>query len=283
MEFYKCWFLLKFCHMTSLRNVLFLLIALPWACNTPNSEEIDNERAYQIASAELDSNRVGLEELKWRLHKLKDRHAGNAFVWGHQEGDSISESLGYPDVIDDNVAQLEQLLADYRYRIAALENELEQSNDQTRDRQKVAERWYQNWIEAERDIALLITHLDKLEDLICQKEVQIDLLNDELNRVYFAFGTVDELARNGVVDTRKTIWGKKKVSDLSDDLNTDYFAVADKRNLKEIPILSGKAELLSNHPKDSFRFRGENRVDAIEIIDPERFWKQTDYLAIQVE
>lgn len=270
--------------MLLVRNPFILLLILLWSCNSSdNRKGTPEDSAYQISAAQVDSSREQMDELKMRLQGLNKRHAENAFVWSGLE-QRVDVELGSDQrAIDDYVEQLEQLFADYRYRIAQLESELAQSRNQTGHHQKVSGKWYINWLESQADIERLIGHLENLEALICKKEMQIDQLHSELNRVYFAFGTVEELARNGVVDTRKSIWGKTVAVDLRNDLNTDYFATADKRYLTEIPVLSQRAELLSRHPENSFQFRGDGWVEAIEIIDPERFWKQTDYLAIEVE
>ncbi|NNE55585.1 MAG: hypothetical protein HKN32_06165 [Flavobacteriales bacterium] len=131
---------------------------------------------------------------------------------------------------------------------------------------------------AEKDIQ--IANLEQVQnDLLCTMK----LLNDSINEVYFAFGTFKELKENQVVERDGGLFGFLGAKALKDDFNTDYFYAADLRYLQEIPLRVEKAELVTNHPTDSYVMIGDEGVEKIKITNPEAFWSQSRYLAIEVK
>lgn len=225
-----------------------------------------------------------LGALRNRLARLQETHANSTFE------DSITDlefrgnaALRTKLSAGNEMESLEHLLGEYRYREAQFLDMLRDEQLYVQQAASTAERWKKELRAAQRDIDRLVDHLYLLEKEICDREAEIAALEDSLNKVYFAFGSASELEENGVVSTQKSLWGKQRSAVLRPDFNKDYFSVADRRSLQEIPILSDKAALLSHHPADSFRWREDNGVEAIEILDPQRFWEHSTYLAVWVE
>lgn len=262
-------------------TLVFGLLVL--SCNRApeHAVQVDSDE-NATANVELLLHELG--ELKSRLARLQQNHTLPLQTDTLLDLEIIGSSAHSALLNKGNFLEnLEQLLGEYRYREAQLANLL-RSEQRAAQRSRQRVEWWKNELEtAQRDIDRLVFHLGELESEICERDAEITKLEDELNRVYFAFGSVKELEQNGVVNAQKSLWGKPRAVALKSDFNKAYFSEADLRTLREIPVLSSRAEVLSLHPADSFRLRGEDGVEAIEIIDPDRFWQHSNYLAVWVE
>ena len=69
---------------------------------------------------------------------------------------------------------------------------------------------------------------------------------------------------------------------LRDDFNSEKFNKIDITATTTIPISGATAELVTNHPSDSYVIEGdeEKSVDRLVIIDPDRFWNSSKYLVV---
>ena len=71
---------------------------------------------------------------------------------------------------------------------------------------------------------------------------------------------------------------------MKDQFNDNYFTEIDVREQKSFLIYAEKAELITNHPTNSYKLMGmESRVDSLLITDPEEFWKASKYLVIVID
>ena len=78
--------------------------------------------------------------------------------------------------------------------------------------------------------------------------------------------------------------GLGKQEALKDGFNTEYFSIIDKTKTKSFLIYSKKAELVTNHPKGSYKFIGDDkRIDSLVITDPDSFWKASKYMVVLVD
>lgn len=243
----------------------------------------------ELKTAEGNAEKIELQlqelsALRNRLARLQETHVYSTFADSLNDLEFRGNAAHRTKLnFGNEVESLEHLLGEYRYREARLLDLLREEKLHVQQVKMANERWKQELQSAQRDIDRLVDHLYLLEKEICAREAEIAALEDALNKVYFVFGSTTELEQNGVVNTRKSFWGKPRSVALKVDFNKEYFTEADRRSLRQIPIFSDKAELLSHHPADSFRWRGENGVEAIEILDPQRFWEHSSYLAVWVE
>lgn len=113
-----------------------------------------------------------------------------------------------------------------------------------------------------------------LQESVTVKEVQLTQKDEQLNKVWFVFGTKKEL-REQEIYTRNGL--------MDEGFNKDYFLEADARTLTDIPLYSKKAKLLTNHPTSSYQFERVNDFLVLRITDAKKFWEISRYLVIQVE
>lgn len=116
-----------------------------------------------------------------------------------------------------------------------------------------------------------------------QKTQTIETQTVELNKAYFAMGTVKELDENGVLDKSGGVLGMGRTLKLKKDFNRDYFTEIDIRNLKYLPLNVKKAKIVSVHPASSYHITGQKRADTLFVDNYQEFWKASKYLVIALD
>lgn len=115
-------------------------------------------------------------------------------------------------------------------------------------------------------------------------ETELDNKINELNRAFYTYGTSKELIEKNVISKEGGFFGLGKSKNLKDQFNDNYFTEIDVREQKSFLIYAEKAELITNHPTNSYKLMGmESRVDSLLITDPEEFWKASKYLVIVID
>ena len=95
----------------------------------------------------------------------------------------------------------------------------------------------------------------------------------ELNTVRYCIGTSSDLKEMNIV---------RRGQVLTEGHNDTYFTKADMRNLKVIPLMAKKANVLTSHPASSYELiRGTDKMLTLRIKDPQAFWKNSKMLVIQ--
>jgi len=76
--------------------------------------------------------------------------------------------------------------------------------------------------------------------------------------------------------------GREKV--LKPDFNSKAFTSIDITKVQTIPLSSTGAQVITNHPSDSYTIdiKGD-QVSDIRILDPEKFWASSKYLVVVVD
>lgn len=98
--------------------------------------------------------------------------------------------------------------------------------------------------------------------------------DEDQNVAWFVYGYRKELKEQGILENGKILEG---------DFNKEYFTKININDDKEIKLYSSSAEILSNHPNESYQlFRDKKKQYILKIIDPKLFWDITKYLVIQV-
>ncbi|RMG68339.1 MAG: hypothetical protein D6722_11945 [Bacteroidetes bacterium] len=103
----------------------------------------------------------------------------------------------------------------------------------------------------------------------------------EMQTAFFVTGSMRDLKEKNVL-TREGgfigIGGSKK---LLDDFSQEPFTQIDITEIRTIPIDTKKAEIVTQHPSDSYVLNEtDKRIQSLEITDPERFWSSSKYLVV---
>lgn len=132
-------------------------------------------------------------------------------------------------------------------------------------------------------IEILVTQVDSLSQENKVKDNEIAAKTDEINTVFYVFGTKKELIEKEVLTKEGGFIGIGKIEKLRQDFNKDYFTKADLTQLNTITLAAKKARIITTHPSDSYKISGNEKADKLEITDAKKFWGASKYLVIVVE
>lgn len=111
-----------------------------------------------------------------------------------------------------------------------------------------------------------------------QVELAYDVMK-EMNTVYFAYGTMKELTENHVLVQQGGFIGIGRETNIVEDPNQKYFKKLDKSKIKELRILGKNPELITDHPISSYKWEGDKLI----ILNPDKFWRVSNYLVVVVK
>lgn len=203
--------------------------------------------------------------------------------------------------IRNDMSMIQQAIINNRNRLAQLEERLNKANNNNAHLRRAI-------VSLKGQIAQQVTTIETLRSELTAANIQIDRLNldrdslmsevaatteerneviqqnidltNEMNICYYALGSKDELKAHKIIETGFL----RKTKVLPEDFEHNYFTVSDKRILTSIPLGSNKAQVMSNHPSDSYRLdTAENGLKTLVIINPERFWSTSNYLVVKTD
>ena len=123
----------------------------------------------------------------------------------------------------------------------------------------------------------------KLFDVYQEKAELVSELTEELNTVYYSYGTENELAKNQVIERKNGFIGIGKKIKLVDNFNEKYFAKIDLTEEKEIFVDGSDLKFITDHPSSSYSLVPVGKNTKIKISDPHEFWKISRYLVVLVD
>lgn len=200
-----------------------------------------------------------------------------------------------------DMSMIQQSIINNRNRLAQLEERLNKANNNNANLRRAI-------VSLKSQIAQQVTTIETLRSELAAANFQIDQLNldrdslmsevaatteerneviqqnidltNEMNICYYALGSKDELKSHKIIETGFL----RKTKVLPQDFEHNYFTVSDKRILTSIPLRSNKAQVMSNHPSDTYRIdTAENGQKTLVITNPERFWSTSNYLVVKTD
>lgn len=287
-------------HKIYMKKTLLLCISclLLFACNQDKIDQLESNNAVleektQNQDSILNEMLGAFNQIQENLNDIKKRE-------GILELES-SKELSENDIagnIENDIALISELMKENEALIAKLNKQVSGSNIKMQEFRKLIENLNQQV--ADKNLAIA-----KLNDALKNKDLQIgelyfsiDSLNyanrvkektieekvDELNTAYYAYGTFDELKEKNVLSKEGGFLGIGKNETLKQDFNKDYFNKVDISKQKSFLIYAKKAELITNHPSNSYAFMGsEGKVDSLVIKDPAAFWSSSKYMVVVID
>lgn len=211
-----------------------------------------------------------------------------------------SEGSSAPQRVMSDLQAIRRTLAQRRSELSELELKLKQSELFNSQMQSVIDMLHKQistqaeeiktlgeTLDAANEyIAVLNTAVDSLSDRLDLASMQRDSIADEARRVadelntcYYVVAPRGELKEHRILETGFL----RKTKLMKGDFDQHVFKVADKRRLRTVHVPGRKADLLTNHPPRSYRLTAEGDSIRMHIIDPERFWTLTNYMVIQTD
>lgn len=135
----------------------------------------------------------------------------------------------------------------------------------------------------QKELSNLDREYSALFDAYQDQAVKLDAIRDEMNSVYYAYGSEKELVENGVMERKNGFMGVGKKVSLKDDFNAKYFTRLNAAEKKNITIEGADIRFVTYHPKSSYELLVEGARTRIQILDASEFWKLSKYLVVIVE
>ena len=272
------------------------------ACNNSNTETAATDTA--IVDRLNDSLLVANAEKDSLLSLINDINDGMMQIRDMEKIISASnlnnETRNKRQEIMDNMRLIQQALQDRREKLASLERRIKNSKGDSAQLQKTIDGLKKQIADQEASIARLTEELRKAHIEIQVLNTAVDSLNvanqtiteekvaaeekseqlvNELNTCYYVIGSKNELKENKIIETGFL----RKTKVLEGDYEINYFTKGDKRTLTEIPLHSKKAKIYTKHPEGTYEIVVNNGVKSLLITDPTRFWSLSNFLVIQID
>lgn len=213
------------------------------------------------------------------------------------------ENVSGRERLRQQMEAIQRGLQERRHRIEALERQLAQSNSaaqekfnsqiallrQQMDKQAATVTELRESLEAanihiaalDETIDSLHSSNDSLKAGKAEAEQALTDAIDELNSVYYVIGTKQELKEHDIIEGGGFL---RKTKVLPSDFDRSYMQRADRRTLRSIPLDSKKAKLLTKQPEDSYKFEeGANGMKTFVITNPDAFWATSAIVVLQVD
>ena len=286
--------------------VLVGLAVMP-ACQRTNQLEQEAMRQDSINAALQDSINTANAEKDSLMQLMGDIADGMQQIKELEDIVSVNNLNGEtPDrkkQLRDDIVLIQQSINKHKQRLADLERRLKQSTNynatmqksidnlkaQLEDQQKTINGLTEQLAAAHIQIKNLNQSVDSLntvtknvtreKEAAVQETKQLTHEVDNLNTCYYVIGSKKELKANKIIETGFL----RKTKILEGDFEMSYFTKADRRTLNEIPLHSNKAQLMTNHPKDTYEIVDHGNVKTLHIKDAHRFWEKSNFLVVKVD
>ncbi|MDE6565108.1 MAG: hypothetical protein K2L92_09815 [Muribaculaceae bacterium] len=277
-----------------------LLIASS-SCSNKKEEELRQQQALNEATnEELRSAVADRDQLLGLVNEISSGMDQIKQLENILAVNASNETPGQRDQIIADIAAIQQTLTQRRERLAELEKKLNSSSLTNSNLKKTISQLQSQIDSQTREIETLRGNLDEAKVHIEKLNTQVDSLSttvttvvaerdstdnanaelaNELNTCYYAIGNKSELKENRIIETGFL----RKTKIMEGDFDRNFFTKADKRTLTQIDLNSTKAEVLTNQPAGSYSIDDANGHKVLRITNPALFWSLTNYLVIKID
>lgn len=281
-------------------TILGLMLFFATACQNDTNENADLES--QDEAKELIELRNKVAQLELDGSK-KDSVLNETFAFFNEvqsnllkisvKQDEIRVKSGDPELTQEDQDWILQEISNINFlrkqnakNIATLKKQVSDKNLRITELEDMVERLVRQIQDKDEQIALLQNTLSDLDmeysNLFDEYQVQVELALDvmkEMNTVYYAYGTQEELIANKVLMKEGGFIGIGSQTNIADDFNEKYFQTLDKTKIKELKIVGKKPKLATDHPISSYKWQGDKLI----IVDANKFWRISNYLVVIVK
>jgi len=174
------------------------------------------------------------------------------------------------------VGQLQGMVAEFEKMVASLNVQIESKDAEIAQLSQDIQR-------LNIDVSQLTSQVQQVTQEVQEKTQVIETQTVELNKAWYAMGTVKELADNNVLEKSGGVLGVGRTLKMRKDFNRDYFYEVDIRTFQMLPLMVKKARVVSVHPSESFHITGDKRADTLFVDNAQEFWKASKYLLIVLD
>ena len=274
---------------------LMIALALMPACKRVNQLERDAMRQDSINAALQDSINTANAERDSLMELMTDIAAGMDQIKELEDIVSVNnlgrETPDRKQQLRDDIVLIQQSINKHKQRLynSKMEKTIAGLKLQLEEQQKTINGLTSQLEAAHIQIKNLNQSVDSLstvnKTVIKEKEAaqeeskQLTAEVNNLNTCYYVVGSKKELKAHKIIESGFL----RKTKILQGDFEMSYFTKADRRTLNEIPLHSNKAQLMTNHPKDSYEIVDHGGAKTLHILNANRFWEKSNFLVIKVD
>lgn len=198
-------------------------------------------------NALLEKNRAEIQRLNNKLNQ-----SGIEIAALHNQVKSLEQTLAERD---SSITELNHMLTDREFQVAELNTAVHELNND----------------------------LGEAEQELHDYQVIVSMQDAEMNKAYIAMGNTKELEEKGVITKEGGFLGfLGRTKEVKPDLEEEPFSKLAITETKRIALNAKKAQLISDHPTDSYQMvENDSLVSYLEITNPEEFWKITRYAVVE--
>lgn len=190
-------------------------------------------------------------------------------------------------LIDENKKKLSDLQVRVRksnVKVAELEKMISSLNTQLAQKDSSINVMNENIASLNGTITRMQGEMDTVKMDNMTKAQEITAKTTKLNTAYYTVGNYKSLRDKKVLSKQGGFLGMGKQKAVVPDFNQEAFTQIDLTTMRTIQINSKAAKLVSTHPSGTYSMKKENeKITALEITDPEKFWKASKYLVVVTE
>lgn len=277
--------------------MIFAVAGCLVACDGGNGgkDSVESEKDSLRSVIEQKDNEINdlmgtFNEIQQGFDLINEAEGRVNMLKGNAERNNMAEN------IRENMEFIQQTLAENTRKIAELENKLNSSSINSSKLKEAVNRLMGQLKEKDEEIELLRSELAEKNVMIAALDSTVNVLKDEnaeirrdrdvsdeiarnqdvqLNTAWYVFGTSKELKEQGILQKGEVLKG---------EYNKNYFTKIDIRKVNVIPLESRYAELLTNHPANSYSLLKDSKGEyTLRITDAAKFWSVSKYLVVRVK
>ena len=242
-------------------------------------------------TTDFESSLRTINEIEMALQTV--REAEGIMMMENQEGNS-SYAEAQIEAIDRTIQQNKAKIAELEQQLAAagskskelnatinrLKNELNEKDTYINNLREELSVSQAQVAELSESVEHLNADIDNLNVQNAKQKATISQQDAALNTVYYIAATAEKLAANHMISQG----GLFSSDQVTGDIDMSMMTVADKRNLKVLPLNTRKAKILTNHPESSYQLtKDDDKNLSLVIVDPNAFWSISNYLIISIK
>lgn len=263
--------------------------------NEQQQQSLEDITKQELATAlrERDELLALVKEVSSGLEQIKQLENIMTVTVAHP-----NENVGQKAQILNDISTLKEAVQQRRKQLQKLESRLQGSTINNKELRETIEALRiqidsqieeieslkRQLTEANAQIGALSNTVDSLNTTVSAVTGERDAAHDasirlenELNTCYYAVATKSELKSHNIIESGFL----RKTKLMKGDFDKGFFVISDKRTLTSLPLGAKKVKILTNHPAKSFVMTVENGQQTIKITNPDEFWSLTNYLVVQ--